>query len=313
VTGDGAGILVVRGGAVGDFILTLPVLSALRSRFPDSRIEVLAQPRLAALAVAGGLADGVRSLEDRALAGFFACGTHLDPDWVQYFSRFRTIISFLHDPERIFQENVGRCSKAQFISGPHRPDEAEAIHATRVLLKPLEQLSIFDADPTPQLTIPLSAEVSIPTGDWLALHPGSGSERKNWPVEKWRRLIEALIEKAGWNLLLVGGEAERDRLQDLGKDIPAARLQFAEELPLPTLATYLQLCRGFVGHDSGITHLAAAAGLPCVVLWGPSSAEVWRPLGEKVRIVQSTHGISGISEQEILKRIHEQFGQPKTS
>jgi heptosyltransferase-2 len=145
------------------------------------------------------------------------------------------------------------------------------------------------------------------------LHPGSVSERKNWPVEKWRRLIEALIEKAGWNLLLVGGEAERDRLQDLGKDIPAARLQFAEELPLPTLATYLQLCRGFVGHDSGITHLAAAAGLPCVVLWGPSSAEVWRPLGEKVRIVQSTHGISGISEQEILKRIHEQFGQPKTS
>ena len=63
--------LVIRGGALGDFLLTLPVLAALREAEPDAHLEVLAYPGIAALARAGGLVDGVRSIEYGPLAGFF--------------------------------------------------------------------------------------------------------------------------------------------------------------------------------------------------------------------------------------------------
>jgi heptosyltransferase-2 len=59
-------ILVIRGGAIGDFILTLPVLSALRQQFPNAKLEVLGYPHIAQLAVTGGLADAVRSIEAQA-------------------------------------------------------------------------------------------------------------------------------------------------------------------------------------------------------------------------------------------------------
>jgi heptosyltransferase-2 len=72
-------ILVIRGGAIGDFIVTLPVLAALRERFPGACLEVLAYPNVAPLAVRAGLADEARAIESRPLAGFFARGGRLDP------------------------------------------------------------------------------------------------------------------------------------------------------------------------------------------------------------------------------------------
>src|SRR5436190_19556236 len=130
-------ILVIRGGAIGDFILTLPVLAALRKQFQDARLEVLGYPHIAQLALAGGLADDVKSIEARALAGFFARDGRLDESLAAYFAGFAIIVSYLYDPDGIFQENVACCSKAQFIAGPHRPDEKLALHATEVFLKPL--------------------------------------------------------------------------------------------------------------------------------------------------------------------------------
>src|SRR5258706_510918 len=146
-------ILVVRGGAIGDFILTLPVFAALREQFPDARLEVLGYAHIAALAQVGGLVDAVRSIEARALAGFFARNGILDPALQEFFAEFSIVISYLYDPDGIFQANVARCSKAQFIAGPYRPNDTLQIHATEVLLKPLERLAIFAPDSTPRLSI----------------------------------------------------------------------------------------------------------------------------------------------------------------
>jgi len=65
-------ILVIRGGAIGDFILTLPAIAALRQQFPLAHLEVLGYPHIVQLAQAGGLVDRVQAIEARALAGFFA-------------------------------------------------------------------------------------------------------------------------------------------------------------------------------------------------------------------------------------------------
>lgn len=292
-------ILVIRGGAIGDFILTLPAIAALRQQFPDAHLEVLGYPHIAQLALAGGLVNRVQPIEARALAGFFARNGVLSEDLRDYFSEFNIIVSYLFDPDEIFRTNVGISSPAQFIVAPHRPKEQERVHATQVYLKPLERLAIFGADPVPRLTIQLIDDAR-PT---LAMHPGSGSEKKNWPEAKWSQLAEKLIAETQLDLLLVGGEAEGDRLQRLHDKLPADRCHIAKSLGLSQLAARLRSCVGFVGHDSGITHLAAALGLPCLVLWADTIEEIWRPQGDRVTLVKEVAGISNLSVERVAEEL----------
>jgi heptosyltransferase-2 len=311
-------ILVIRGGAIGDFILTLPVIAALRRQFPQAHLEVLGYPHIVQLAVAGGLVDRVQPIEARGLAGFFARGGTLEPDLVDYFSEFDLVISYLYDPDEIFKTNIIRCLVKQFIVGPHRPDETERLHATQVYLKPLERLAIFDADPVPRLVfghqnnsggadLPVSPDTRqrVPT---IALHPGSGSEKKNWPETKWAGLIQQIAAKTIWNLLLVGGEAEGERLQRLAGAMPSARCAIAQSLPLAELAQRIQSGAAFVGHDSGITHLAAAVGLPCVILWADTLEEIWRPQGERLVVLKEITGVQAISVEEVMNELRKLNG-----
>ncbi|MFO1488900.1 MAG: glycosyltransferase family 9 protein [Verrucomicrobiota bacterium] len=288
-------ILVIRGGAIGDFILTLPAIAALRKQFPEAHLEVLGYPHIAQLAQAGGLAARVQPIEARALAGFFARNGELEENLADYFSEFDIIVSYLFDPDLIFETNVRRRSPAQFIAGPHRPDEEESLHATKVYLKPLERLAIFDADNRPRLTF----NAQPPTLNHLALHPGSGSETKNWPEAHWAELLRRLVETTPLHFLLVGGEAEGTRLEKLCGGVPAARCQVAKSLPLPELAARLQTCAAFIGHDSGITHLAAAVGLPALVLWSHTNETIWRPQGERITILRGTSGLSSLSPERV--------------
>jgi heptosyltransferase-2 len=263
------------------------VLSALRQQFPGAHLEVLGYPHIAQLALAGGLVDRVQAIEARALAMFFARNGELPEEQRDYFSEFNIIVSYLYDPDEIFRENVARCSPAQFIAAPHRPDEREGIHATQVFLNPLTRLAIFDADPIPRLAV----QFAQGTRRTLAMHPGSGSERKNWPEARWAELLTQLARETDVQFLLVAGEAEGGRLQRLAARVPADRCDLALHLPLPELAARLGTCVGFVGHDSGITHLAAALGLSCVVLWGETPEELWRPQGERIILLHDADGL----------------------
>ena len=295
-------ILVIRGGAIGDFILTLPAIAALRQQFPQSYLEVLGYPHIIQLAISAGLVDHARSIESRALAGFFGRDVELAEDLRDYFSEFDLILSYLYDPDRIFRTNVARCSPAQFIPGPHRPDEQDKLHATKVYLKPLERLAIFDADPVPRLPIK-PADVSLGLSNELALHPGSGSGVKNWPERRWADLVQKLIDSTRFNLLLVGGEAEGERLQRLAAALPPARTRVAQSLPLSQLAARLSRCVGFVGHDSGISHLAAAVDLSGLILWGQTAEEIWRPMSSRMRILRPPLGLERLSADEVFRTV----------
>ena len=321
-------ILVIRGGAIGDFILTLPAIAALRKQFPRAHLEVLGYPHIAQLAVAGGLADRVQPIEARGLAGFFARDGILEQNLMDYFSEFDLVVSYLYDPDEIFKTNLRRCLFGQFIAGPYRPNEAEFIHATQVYLKPLERFAIFDADPVPRLNVGQASRLQgaperpdgaaaaslSQTGDrqdacpTLALHPGSGSEKKNWPEIKWTEFIARLTGSTKLDLLFVGGEAEGGRLQRLAAAVPPERRRVARSLPLPELARWLQSCVAFVGHDSGITHLAAALGLPCLVLWADALEEVWRPQGERVVILRELTGVGAISVEKAVNELRKLVG-----
>jgi len=297
-------MLVIRGGAIGDFILTLPVFAALRSHFPETHLQVLGYPHIAHLAQAGGLVDAVRSIDARPMASFFARNGELEGNLREYFSRFSVILSYLYDPDIIFQTNVALSSHAQFIQCPHRPDEQQRVHATDVFLKPLEQLTIYGADPIPRLTFPAMANGSFPAGCWLALHPGSGSERKNWPERKWVELAEKLIANTDCNLLLVAGEAEGDRLDRMTASLPPGRIKCAQRLPLSELGQWLTQCKAFVGHDSGISHLAAAVALPGVLLWGDTSEAIWRPKNDKMILIREPKGLAALPVSQVFTQVN---------
>jgi len=288
-TGKG-GILVVRGGALGDFILTLPVLAALRLRFPRRRLEILGYPSAASLAVAAGLADDVAALESPRLAGFFVPDGSWPAEVAAWFAGFECILSFLHDPAGVFRSNLARCSSANFIAGPHRPDESLGIHATELLLRPLQALGIRGADPRPRL--PLSAPLARPPR--LALHPGSGSDRKNWPEPRWAELLQRLARQTACDFLLIGGEAEGDRCARLAAALPHGRVRLAQNLPLPDLARLMRACSAFLGHDSGVTHLAAALDLPGLALWGETDLTTWRPQSPRLKILRHPGGLEAL-------------------
>lgn len=291
-------ILVIRGGAVGDFILTLPAIAALRRRFPGARLVVLGYPAIAELAVAGGLADEVRPIESAGLAGFFVEGGPLDAKWAGFFASFDLIVSYAFDSDGVFAANIRKCASGRLLSGPHRPDERKQVHAAEVYLGPLEVLGITGEDPVPRLRLrPGPAEPAAPA---LALHPGSGSERKNWPEARWTELLGRICEETDWNLLLVGGEAEGGRASRLGMAVPEQRRSVAENLSLGDLARRLAACAGFVGHDSGITHLAAAVGLPCLVLWADTREAIWRPLGPGVVILSDRAGLRSLEAGRVF-------------
>src|SRR5438477_6782626 len=118
-------ILVIRGGAIGDFVLTLPAVKLLRDRFPNAHLEILGYKHIAALAEKRFYADAVRSIESASLAKFFAKDSALPADSLDYFGSFDLILSYLYDPDGIFETNVKKSCCGTFIAGPSKLDNSE--------------------------------------------------------------------------------------------------------------------------------------------------------------------------------------------
>jgi len=303
------GLLVIRGGAIGDFVLTLPALRLLRRSFPDQTIEVLGTPGVVDLAPHFGLADGVRRLEDPALARFFVPGTGLDPAWCRYFASFSVVISHLFDPDDFFHDNLLRAGVRTLLRGPHRPVEGGP-HASEQLAGPLAGLAVF---PGPEEAAPLRARDPATVKNRIALHPGSGSPRKNWGLENWAHLAASLQQQTGAGILVIAGEAEAAVLDEFNALLATADVDsaVADSLPLPALADRLARCRLFLGHDSGPAHLAAACGVPCVLVFGPTDPGVWAPAGPHVRVVRAPGGsLTAITPGFLTTAALEQFHRP---
>jgi heptosyltransferase-2 len=293
-------ILVIRGGAIGDFVLTLPAMKLLRDRFPDARLEILGHPRIAALAEKRFYADAVGSIESASLAPFFAAESDLPAAQVRYFGGFDLILSYLSDPAGVFEANVRRCGPATFLPGPWKLDESE--HAAAQLARPVvANLGGFLPSPAAHL-FPTDADRlsvrSFATGaaNAIALHPGSGSEKKNWPLERWIKLGAMLLAQ-GNELIIVAGEADTARTGRLKAEWKGEPVRFAETLPLPQLAALLEH-RAFIGHDSGISHIAAAVGAHCILLFGPTNPAVWAPANRQVTVLRAPGGTMDSLEPE---------------
>jgi heptosyltransferase-2 len=288
-------ILVIRGGAIGDFVLTLPALKALREGYPNAHIEILGYKHIAVLAENRVYAQAIRSIEYGALASFFAQNSSLPAELANYFPSFDLIISYLYDPDGIFENNLQRCGAQNLIRGPGRLDNRE--HAARQLARPLEQIGLRASDFEPKI-YPSTEDQKFAEAflegmprPILAIHPGSGSETKNWPIGNWLELGNYMLgsDKSRGSIVIVSGEADEARSRELQVVWKNDRVRFAKNLPLPGLAALLEHAI-FVGHDSGISHLAAAAGAECILLFGPTDPDVWAPMNRNVRVIRGANG-----------------------
>jgi heptosyltransferase-2 len=107
-------------------------------------------------------------------------------------------------------------------------------------------------------------------------------------------------------LLLVIGEADEIRGQQLQASLPGDRIRLAKNLPLTALANLLQNCASFLGHDSGISHLAAAVGTPALLLFGPTDPAIWAPQNPQVRVLRARdRTLAGIGLDEVLDSLGE--------
>ena len=288
-------ILVIRGGAIGDFILTLPALKALRDARPQAHIEILGYKHIAALAENRFYAQAVHSIEYGPLARFFARNSELPAKLADYFVSFDLIVSYLYDPDRIFETNLRRCGVQNLICGPARIVE-NAGHAARQLARPIEALGINVVDLAERIFPSIEDRdfareflASLPQ-PIIAIHPGSGSREKNWPLENWISLFSAGSHFADLErVLVISGEADKAQTDQLEREWKDRDVRFAKNLPLPRLAAVLD-CSIFIGHDSGISHLAAAAGANCIVLFGPTDPNVWAPKNQNVQVFRSPSG-----------------------
>lgn len=283
-------ILVIRGGAIGDFILTLPAIGLLRENFPDAELEILGYEHIVALAHRRFYADAIRSIEYGPMAGFFVPNSVQATDLAEYFASFQQIVSYLFDPDKFFEGNLRRAGVKNYLPAYVKIDDSQ--HAAQQLAQPLERLALF-LEETAARVYPTDADDAFAreflgesTRPVIAIHPGSGSARKNWPAEKWAALGSWLIgQESRPRLLLVGGEADAGPLAALTNAWSPADVFVAHHLSLPHLAAILRRCRLFLGHDSGISHLAAAVGTPSVLLFGPTDPAVWAPANPQVTVV----------------------------
>jgi heptosyltransferase III len=285
--------LVLRGGAIGDFIVTLPVLQALRAQWPLARIEIWGYPHIATLAVAGGLAETVVSLDRAEMARFFVPVPQFTDAQVAAVRSFDLIFNYLHDPVGQVRSNLLLAGAKQVLSGSPLIKRG---HAVPFLLEPLQALAIFETERLPELDLSGEARAAGRTqlrarglkGRPVAVHPGSGGKAKKWPVDRFAEVIRRLRE-TGRDVVAVLGESDGEESAFLAREL--AGLPVLDNLPLVELAAVLSECGAYVGNDSGITHLAAAVGLPVVALFGPSDPETWAPRGRGgVRVLCAPEG-----------------------
>jgi len=124
----------------------------------------------------------------------------------------------------------------------------------------------------------------------VAVHPGATKPYKQWPEFAFIELCNLLIKNNIQPVILGAGSAEAVRcasiVEGIGGSTSTRPVNLCNHLSLRELAGFFMVCAGSVGNDSGPSHLAAAQGLPGVVIFGPSDAEIWGPLGTASRVLQ---------------------------
>jgi len=291
-------ILVVHQGALGDFILALPALETIRKAFPHAKSVIMGYPRILELVEKRYYAEEILSIDQKGMATFFVQDGSLDFNLSQYFKAFDLVVVFGKDGEGTVIGNLRRVCLGRILHINSFPPWDEKVHLTDHLLKQFAQYGLPASGSNPRLHLKES-DREWARDFWkskgvtleerskvILLHPGSGSKKKVWPLERFLNLAHNLQDRLNSKILIVLGPAEGPEVQRVFEGKRPNEFILAKGLTLLQLASVMEGCWFFIGNDSGISHMAAALGLPTIAIFGPTDQRVWSPRGKKTIVVQ---------------------------
>jgi len=251
--------LIVRPGAIGDFIVSIPAMEFLRANYT----EVWTTSTNIPLARFADHADSIIATGLDALQP--------GPEVMRRLASFDSIVSWYGSNRPAFREAMKHLPVTFHKA---LPPQSGGQHAVDYYLSQAGA----PAGAIPRLPVKRHDE------GFIAIHPFSGGRVKNWPLDRFSSLAAQLPEPVQW---IAGPEEALDHA-----------IRFDD---LWSLANWLAGAMMFIGNDSGISHLAAACGVPVLALFGPTDPKVWAPRGDLVRLAIAPDGrMESLSVQEIL-------------
>ena len=302
---SGCRILVLRAGALGDSLLALPAIAALRRLVgPSGAVELVGTEPAVGLALGPRLATRVHSVDRARFRPLFQ-ESEDDTDLLSLLKGFDLVVAWSSLPH--LAEKLSRIGIPHLKAPPLPPED---VHASDHLYRSLAPLGAFGPAPPPEVDLDEESRLAaldflrwngLPPSGFVAIHPSSGSSRKNWPLDRFQELALRL-QRENHCLVWIEGEADRSVVSSLVRLVPAP---VAWDLPLRVLASLLSLSRGFVGNDSGVTHLAAAVKAKTIALFGPTDPGIWAPRSPTVRVVAF-----GSDAEEVWDKTRSLFREP---
>lgn len=303
-------ICIFLSGGIGDFVVALPALLRLRQAFPRNRISLVGNPLWLDLARESRMVDDAHSIDDLPLHAGFMSRLPQDHALRRFLAGFDLIISWFGDREGLWERNLKSATCGRVLVRPFRAVHTFPGHASDYYLTSLEELELPQGAETRKAREPLlrwrnqrfpgtrsSGEGPLEGGPFLGLHPGSGSETKNWPKENFLELARGTLLRLQLPCRVLLGPAEEEQ-KPFWAAARETGLHVMEGRSILEVCGILRKAALYVGNDSGITHLAAALGVPVVALFGPSDPARWAPRGDGVEILGQP-----ISAEEVLSTV----------
>ncbi len=279
-----ASILIIHHGALGDVVSAFPALLRLKKLYGS--MAVICQSNIGQLARELDIVDNWFPLEAAAFATLYS--GQIDPIVKDILRSYRKIILFSRSD--LLEKTIYSISEHDIYRIQPRPDLGQKIHVTQHILSNLVRHRLLE-ESNKDTGIPLSLSIHgdrrSPQYDPLKIiiHPGSGSRKKCWPISNFVKVASS-IKANGKKVEFIFGPAEYDLCDILLKSKRVnAKVHRLDKLR--ELAKMLKTAGGFIGNDSGVSHVAAFIGLPTVAVFGPSDPKTWQPMGRAVKVVRS--------------------------
>jgi len=291
------GVLIIHPGTLGDVLLALNAIRSIRDCLPGHECILLARGEIGRLLMEDGIIDRVIALEGPVFSELLEENPRRNQEFTDIFSRYTHAVAWVSDSAGRLSENLQRVGIGQrCVVSPHA-HSLQALHQSDRFCETLE-LGMFDpsgktflSPGCPQVDEPL-LKICIPSFQTkqskpvIMMHPGSGSRHKCLSPERLSLIIKKLSDENDRTVLICQGPADEERVTALRPYLDQVSYKILKDLELSEIAHVLCQTDVFLGHDSGITHLAAALGVPTVALFGPTDSQRWRPKGAHVEVIQ---------------------------
>jgi heptosyltransferase III len=287
-------IAILHQGALGDFLLALPVFEGIHQLYPDSLIDFCCRLEHAELLRTKYYFGAAYSSDSSTLALLYHEELWRTARLPSFLHSARAIFMFGQAGSRIMADRLAQLSSSSVIWLQSFPDQELKQPVSLFLIEQLRQqgleVSYSQVVIDPPLLDTLAVEKLTAPADGqkeaIVVHPGSGGRKKIWPLNKWWSLLRWMRLNYEHPIILLLGPAD-EHLKPFAEQAQKYDLVLLENSTLLSLCALFHKCRLYIGNDSGVTHLAAAAGAPTIAVFGPTLPEVWAPRGGNVHVVKS--------------------------